>query len=248
VSLVLATIAPGEPEIFAALQGEGLSAGRPSVFVRLSRCNLACRWCDTAYTWRWTGDNRPHTDNVTFDRAAEQVTLTEAEVAARLAALAPRRLVITGGEPLLQAPALVRMLAALDAMAPDFHVEVETNGTIAPPPALVARVDQWNVSPKLAHSGNAADLALPPDRLAAWSAEHRAFFKFVVADPADLAEVAALVALHAIPPTRVFLMPEGRDSQTLRTRERWLADMCLTHGFRLSDRLHIHLSGDTRGT
>ena len=57
--LTLATIEPGKPEIFGALQGEGPSAGRPSVFIRLSRCNLACQWCDTAYTWRFEGDNRP---------------------------------------------------------------------------------------------------------------------------------------------------------------------------------------------
>ena len=243
--LTLAATTPGEPELFASIQGEGASAGRPCVFVRLSRCNLACEWCDTAYTWRFAGDNRPHRDGVDFDRAANQVTLDEAEVAARIAALGGDRLVITGGEPLLQGAALARMVALLPRA---MHVEIETNGTVAPHPALDALVEQYNVSPKLAHSGNATALALPPDRLAAWAADPRAWFKFVIAASSDLDEVDALAAQFGIARERVFLMPEGRDSETIRSRSRWLADICSHRGFRLSDRLHIHLWGDTRGT
>ena len=63
-----------------------------------------------------------------------------------------------------------------------------------------------------------------------------------------MAEAAALVEQHAIPPDKVFLMPEGTDSATIRQREEWLVPLCLDHGFRLSDRLHIHLFGDERGT
>jgi 7-carboxy-7-deazaguanine synthase len=252
VALVLATVTPGEPEIFASLQGEGPSAGRPSLFLRLSRCNLACVWCDTAYTWnfagRAAGETRPHRDGTTYERAANQLTLPEAEVAARLLALPGDRLVVTGGEPLLQAPALARLLALLRAERPGLHVEVETNGTVAPPPALDALVDQYNVSPKLAQSGNPAALALPPERLSHWAAEPRAFFKFVVAGPEDVAEVRALQQRHAIAGERLFLMPEGTGTDVLGERLRWLAPVCLAHGWRLTDRLHIHLYGDTRGT
>jgi 7-carboxy-7-deazaguanine synthase len=235
--LVLATTRPGEPEIFASLQGEGPSAGRPSTFVRLSRCNLACGWCDTAYTWRFDGPGA-------YDRKSNQFTLTEEDTADRIRALGQQRLVVTGGEPLLQAPALARMLALL----PGIRVEIETNGTVAPPPALDALVHQYNVSPKLAHSGNPASLALVPQRLAAFAADPRAFFKFVIASPADLAEVLALQAAHAIPGERLFVMPEGTDSARLRERSRWLSAAAMDHGFRFSDRLHIHLYGDTRGT
>lgn len=242
--LVLATTTPGEPEIFASLQGEGPSAGRPSIFVRLSRCNLACHWCDTAYTWRFTGDNRPHRDDTAYDRAENQLTLEEADIAGRIASLNGNRLVITGGEPLMQGAALARMLESLPAM----HVEIETNGTVAPHPALDARVDQYNVSPKLAHSGNPADLALIPARLTAWAEDPRAFFKFVIATPEDVSEVLALRAEYALPAERIFLMPEGTDSATLRARAKWLSGLCVEHGFRMSDRLHIHLYGDTRGT
>jgi organic radical activating enzyme len=242
--LVLATTIPGKPEIFAALQGEGASAGKPVAFQRRSRCNLACVWCDTAYTWHFEGDDRPHRAGRTFDRMANQVKLPVEQVAERIAALGQSRLVITGGEPFLQAGALADLL---DLM-PDMMVEVETNGTTTAPPRLDVRIDQFNVSPKLAHSGNAADLALPPERLDHYAAEPRAFFKFVIAQPADVEEVLALQRRHAIPGERLFLMPEGTDSETLCKRARWLEPLCLQHGLRFSDRLHIHLHGDTRGT
>ena len=244
MSLILATQAPGEPEIFASVQGEGASAGMPVAFLRLSRCNLACVWCDTPYTWHFDGDEREHRGHTTFDRTANQLTLEPADVAERIAALGQRRLVITGGEPLMQAGKLAEMLEHL----PDMQVEIETNGTVMPPARLDIRVDQYNVSPKLSHSGNAAQLALKPDMLEHWAAEPRAFLKFVVASPADVDEVTTLVERHRVPRQRVFLMPEGTDSGTLRSRMDWLAPLCLETGYRLTDRLHIHLFGDTRGT
>jgi organic radical activating enzyme len=244
MALVLATQAPGEPEIFASVQGEGPSTGRPVAFLRLSRCNLACRWCDTAYTWHFEGDNRPHRSGETFERKANQVSLDEEEVARRVLDLGQKRLVITGGEPLLQAGRLAAMLEHM----PDMRVEIETNGTVRPTARLDIRVDQYNVSPKLAHSGNSADLALPPEMLDLWAGDERAIFKFVLAAPEDIEEVLALARKHAILPDRIWLMPEGTDSATIRERMEWLVPLCLEHGFRLSDRLHIHLFGDTRGT
>ena len=244
MALILATDDEGGPEIFASVQGEGPSMGMPVAFMRLSRCNLACVWCDTAYTWHFQGDERPHRDGVEYDRKANQLSLPEDEVAARIMALGQSRLVITGGEPLLQAPALARLLELL----PDVSVEIETNGTTKAPAPLDIRIDQFNVSPKLAHSGNPADLALIPERLDAYATDPRAWFKFVIAAPADLDEVLALRDRYRFKRDHVFLMPEGTDSATLREREQWLAPLCVEHGFRMSDRLHIHLFGDTRGT
>ncbi len=242
--LTLATTTPGEPELFASLQGEGPSIGRPVAFVRLSRCNLSCTWCDTAYTWRFEGDNRPHRDGLAFDRKANQLVLAEEEVAARIMALGQDRLVITGGEPLLQGAALARMVGLLKGMT----VEIETNGTVAPHPALDPLVAQYNVSPKLPHSVNDPASALLPERLSAWANEPKAWFKFVIAAPEQVEEVLALAAQYGIAHGRIYLMPEGTDSATLRNREAWLAPLALQHGLRLSDRMHIHLYGDTRGT
>lgn len=244
MALILATDDEGGPEIFASVQGEGPSMGMPVAFMRLSRCNLACVWCDTAYTWHFQGDERPHRGGVEYDRKANQLSLPEDEVAARIMALGQSRLVITGGEPLLQAPALARLLELL----PDVSVEIETNGTTKAPAPLDIRIDQFNVSPKLAHSGNPAELALLPERLDAYATDPRAWFKFVIAEPADVDEVLALRDRYRFRPGHVFLMAEGTNSETLREREKWLAPLCVRHGFRLSDRLHIHLFGDTRAT
>jgi 7-carboxy-7-deazaguanine synthase len=244
VPLTLATDDTGGPEIFASLQGEGPSMGRPVAFVRLSRCNLACHWCDTPYTWHFTGDNRPHRGGETYDRKANQITLPVTEVASRIAALGMTRLVITGGEPLLQSGKLAEMLAHL----PDMAVEVETNGTVEPAGSFDIRVDQYNVSPKLAHSGNPADLALPERMLDRWATDPRAVFKFVIAQPSDVDEVLALARKHGIPASRLWLMAEGTDSATLASREKWLAPLCIANGLTLSKRMHIDLFGDTRGT
>jgi len=152
---------------------------------------------------------------------------------------------LTGGEPLLHEDleTVIRVVRR-----PSLHVEIETNGTVAVHPALDPLVEQFNVSPKLAHSGNDATLALVPERLEAWAAEPRAWFKFVVATPADLAEIVALQTRYGIAADHLFVMPEGTASSILRERSRWLAEEALERGWRFTDRLHIHLYGDTRGT
>jgi organic radical activating enzyme len=172
------------------------------------------------------------------------MTLSERLASDRVAALWQVRLVITGGEPMMQAAALAKMLELL----PPMFVEIETNGTVAPHPALDRFVDQYNVSPKLAHSGNPADLALIPERLGHWAREPRAFLKFVIAEPSDIDEVLELAERHSIPQARIWLMPEGTDTEKLHAREQWLGPLCERHGFSLSHRLHIEKFGDTRGT
>ena len=242
--LILATDDTGAPEIFASLQGEGPSMGVPVAFIRLSRCNLACVWCDTPYTWHFKGDEREHRGQITYDRKANQIALSPKDAAAQIADLGQNRLVITGGEPMLQAGALADMLEHL----PDISVEIETNGTAKPPARLDVRVDQFNISPKLSHSGNASDLALMPEVLDHYASDPRAFFKFVVASPQDVDEVRKLQRRYRFKPGHVMLMAEGTTSDVLREREQWLSPLCLELGFRMSDRLHIHLYGDSRGT
>ena len=233
--LKLARLPSGEPEIFASIQGEGVSAGRPSTFVRLSLCNLACTWCDTKYTWDW----------VRYDPAVEIARTQSTEVVERVAALGVENVVITGGEPLMQQDALSDVAEALTSAG--HRIEVETNGTFEPQPSLRCHVAQWNVSPKLANSGNAAQCRLLDAPLHWFAQSEDAWFKFVIDAPADLDEVEALVNNYGVPHGRVVLMPQGTSVDALDKRSGWLAEACVNHGYRFSTRMHILLWGDERG-
>lgn len=222
-------------EIFQSLQGEGVSTGAPCVFVRLAQCNLHCSWCDTKYTWDF--ERYRYEDEV-----REQ---TVAEVAQTVNDSASRRLVLTGGEPLLQQRALKEFFARL---APDIVVEVETNGTIAPEPAALSRVNQWNVSPKLENAGDPLAFRIKPEVLRSLRDTGRAYLKLVVARDADCAEADALVAQLAWPSDRVLFMPQASDRDTLRARSFEVAEAARARSFRFSSRLHLELWGGRRGT
>jgi organic radical activating enzyme len=253
VDLTLSRMESGSelPQIFDTIQGEGRHAGEPSTFVRLSGCNLTCSWCDVPETWRFensAAESAPHDDNRIFRRAAEEMSLDTDAVADIVVAKAPRRLIVTGGEPLLQQGRIVDLIDKVWQRDPSFATEIETNGTIAPKPELAARVGQFNVSPKLENSGNYPKKRDKPRAMEAFVALPQADFKFVISTYHDLEEALSLVDKYDIPPQRVFLMPEGRTAEKIQSGQRQLVDFCIEHGFNLSGRLHIALFGDVRGT
>lgn len=221
-------------EIFDSIQGEGISAGAPSVFIRLATCNLSCTWCDTKYTWDWSQY-----------RYEEEVHWMDVAAVAMRALESPEtHLVVTGGEPLLQDQALVTLLAALPR---DRYVEMETNGTVAPSRALLTRVDQWNVSPKLANSGETPQRRLVPTVLGTLLATGRAWLKLVVEREEDLAEVDALLERLAWPSERVLLMPQAASPEELATRAPLVRSWAEARGVRTSPRLHVERWGGRRG-
>ena len=243
----LARLPDGSPEVFRTLQGEGVSLGCPAVFLRLSLCNLHCTWCDTPFTWNWEGTPWPHQDDRKYRKGDHLVDESVDDIMTLLVAAAREgdRLVITGGEPLLQQDELVTLLSKI----PDLFsgVEIETNSTQKPTPQLDAFVTQYNVSPKLSNSGNDAKLRLDEQALEFFAAKERAFFKFVVLDQKDLTEILDLQNTYQLPGERILLMPEGRTPAALAENRHWIARTCLEHGFRLTDRLHVQLWGDQRG-
>jgi 7-carboxy-7-deazaguanine synthase len=242
----------GGPEIFHTIQGEGASAGCPAVFIRTSRCNLHCIWCDTDHTWNFEGTPWPHEKDTLAGYSKfkkEDVTheISPEQAADHILAHDCDRVVITGGEPLLQEEDVLALIHAVRAKRPGTLFEIETNGTRRPTDPLAKAIDQFNVSPKLANSGMAASLRLKPEALSHLASLPNSWFKFVVTAPRDLEEIEELLGSHAISPAKVILMPEGRDSATLDQRALWLAEICRNKGYRYGERLHVRLWGDKRG-
>lgn len=96
-------------EIFKSIQGESTYAGTICSFVRLSGCNLQCRYCDTVYA---------------FD---EFTILSEDEILSKVQSHGTSIVEITGGEPLLQQDTPSLCEAFLDR---GYRVLVETNGSL----------------------------------------------------------------------------------------------------------------------
>lgn len=96
-------------EIFYSIQGESTHAGRPCAFVRLTGCNLRCRWCDSEYTF--SGGERMSID----------------DIVARVKSFGCDLVEVTGGEPLAQPEAFDLIRRLCDE---GFEVLIETSGSI----------------------------------------------------------------------------------------------------------------------
>ena len=228
-------------EIFYSLQGEGMLAGVPSVFVRLSGCPLRCRWCDTKYAWDFS-----------TGAAYEPSDLIE-----EVGQWSCRHVVITGGEPLI-GPDLTSRVELADLAqrlrARGRHVTIETSG-VAFVPNLAC--DLMSISPKLGNStpnepNQAADherTRLDLNALKALIEAYDCQLKFVVEAPEDIAEIQEL--LRRLPPTaggRILLMPQAATRKELLARAPRVARLCQEAGWRFGPRLQVLLWDGRRGT
>jgi len=235
-------------EHFLSIQGEGRSIGIPSVFLRLSKCNLTCgglhtvqsKELDSGATWRcdtievWI-KGTPYTYEVLYAIFLENGYVDALKWGAHL--------IITGGEPLLHQDDIGAFLTYFNDQAGFFPIiEVETNGTLLPVNALIDRVHYWNVSPKLMNSGMPKERRLLPDVLERFKQLQGCIFKFVVSDLADVQELHFdIVEPLQISPETIYLMA-GADSQNLlNTLEEDVTAMAAKYGYHFSTRLHIQL-------
>lgn len=228
-------------EVFATFQGEGSTIGQPAVFLRLHFCNLRCSWCDTKYTWDNTlPEFWDEPSDWSIVGTTNKINRTWDE---KFQTLSQRRLVITGGEPMLQQKKIVELIEHL----PDWEVEIETNGTVRPLECLVNKC-QFNVSPKLENSGNAKVVRYKPEVLKTYAAIDMAWFKFVVTSPDDFVELDKIVAECKLPTRRIIVMPEGSTQEEVANHAKEILPGLEQRGWRILPRLQLILFGSKRRT
>ncbi|MFF2806341.1 radical SAM protein [Streptomyces sp. NPDC058000] len=208
--------------------------------MRLGGCNLSCRWCDTPYTWDWTGMGN---SGVAYDPRQELRPMAWTDVLRTLLDFEVPLIVVSGGEPLSQQRRLLPLLRELRAAGR--KVEIETNGTVVPRDDLVALGVRFNVSPKLSHSGDPESRRIVPAALRAFAAVPDTAFKFVCRNKSDLDEVASLVDRYGTRP--VWIMPEGQVPTEVGRHLSALGDDVVARGWNLTTRLHVAVWGDRRG-
>jgi len=232
------------------LQGEGSTVGKLCSFIRYTGCHRECSWCDSKQTWK------PGMIETRKMSVQEQVDFLVAGKA--------RRLIITGGEPLLHQdkPYFQELIKAL--FSEGFCFEVETEGTHAPNRFLAMAAHsglQFNCSPKLklAGMGDLSDEYAKklPFYVSATSLSMLyglgAIFKFVVVSADDVVEALAL--LHkAIPDSdtnqlrkRMYIMPEGVTREVQLERMLAVIDLAIEYGVNFSPRLHVLRWNDKKG-
>jgi len=235
--------------IAGTIQGEGVLAGMPSLFLRLAGCNMCCRWknaqqidvtCDTLHAL-----DRTKGHDATPSELIERILRHSGKV---------RHLVITGGEPLMQAEPLREFMQMLRHVAPTFHITVESNGSIFAPD-LLPFVDLWSFSPKLHPTflpTKQITLAEYYEHLNSWLRYVQLpaciQLKFVVGAHSDEQLLLDFLShLHLRATDVVMLMPLGATQEELAASTPIALEMAIRNGFRFAPRLQIMLWGNRVG-
>ncbi|HPR30894.1 MAG TPA: 7-carboxy-7-deazaguanine synthase QueE [Prolixibacteraceae bacterium] len=249
------------------LQGEGKMAGIPVLFVRTSGCNLRCMWnlpngetslCDT-----------PLASFNTRGEKAFPVETVKRTILNNLGKM--NHLVISGGEPFIQAEALSALVSGLKQER-NLHVSVETNGTLFHE-ELCRQIDFFSISPKLGNSlptcekmekygptlpflpGTAKNIRINIKAIQSMIDACKAFpgkdfqLKFVIAKHHELREIEDdfLGRLTGWAPDDVILMPLGSTPEELKQTRMFAIEAAIEQGWRYSPRLQVNYFGGIAG-
>jgi 7-carboxy-7-deazaguanine synthase len=205
-------------EIFYSLQGESLTSGCPTVFIRLTGCPLRCGYCDTDYAFQ----------------GGEWMDLPQ--ILERVAAWASRYVTVTGGEPLAQRNCISLLRALCDA---GYAVSLETSGALpleAVDPRVVKVMDLKTPGSGEAEKNRFENLAAlgPDDQI-----------KFVICDRRDYEWARELIADRQLDSLCELLLSPSHDQQDPTQLAEWILEDRLR--VRLQLQLHKQLWGNERG-
>lgn len=254
---------------FYSIQGEGISSGIPSYFVRLGICNLTC------------GMSRKFTNQLEKDKSLEDGEIFEGDLHKEgkstwtcdstsqwlwrgedkeFQYLIDRwkeqdiykdikngtiRIIWTGGEPTIKGhqEAIVNFHNYWGEQGePTFnsYSEIETNGTVVIEDHLFRLLNQINCSPKLSNSGMTEKQRINPDAIKRIMEHSNYQFKFVISNEEDIKELFRdFVVPFSIPLSNVVCMPGLDDVANFEERTQFVLEMAKKYKFRGLTRLHI---------
>jgi organic radical activating enzyme len=244
-------------EIFGpTIQGEGKKIGTPSVFIRFGRCNFDCNGFGVEYTTpsgvkKFGCDSYYAVDNE-FKKFWTSYETSEAvitEVAKILPVGYKPDIVITGGEPMIYWKNNEFQKLLEYYVIQGFNVTIETNGS------LDMKIDKpyqkeilYSISVKLSNANESYKKRVNFDALKEMiNNGGKSYLKFVVSqnDQNIVEEIKDI--LSNLPKVDVFLMPQGDSNDEIVKNSLYVIELCVKHGFKYSDRLHIRIWDNKRG-
>ena len=229
---------------FRTIQGEGPSAGRPALFLRVQGCSVGCKWCDTKYSWRPEGGTQ-----YDFNQLYKMIDeLPHGTI-----------VVITGGEPLEYAQQLEDFLvpyARRGNTSDPRWFEMETSGYMFEP-NLATQFDQLTISPKIMPSAEVETNRQLSDEITEKWLDYQTQlggitllrWKFVIGSDEDYKVVSQFLLKHKrILSEHIWLMPEGMNPEAMtRCAREVVVPICVERGYSLSLRQHVVMWGARRG-
>ena len=177
-----------DDKIFYTLEGEGEYIGQPSVFMRMSMCNLTCKafaspdspnGCDSFISWSVK-------NKMSFDEIFQY--MEDHNYVEHLRNRAVFKL--TGGEPMVSQKSLLLFVESFVKKYKFLpRIDFETNATIQPDDRWVEEFKAtFTTSPKLTTNGDPEEKTYKPEVLR-WHADHNSGFKFVITSDRDIEEI-----------------------------------------------------------
>jgi organic radical activating enzyme len=244
-------------EIFYSIQGEGLYSGTPSLFIRLGGCNLRCPGFGVTYSidgQTYTScDSFNAVDKKLFSKTWRPYSDTQTllhTIKESIPHNLPCDIVITGGEPLLNAkdPLLIELIEIL--ITQNYRITFETNATqeIDFMTTPIYQECTFALAVKLKNAGEEEKKRINHKALKAFTQNANCFFKFVLNRKSckeGKTEIEAITSPY--PNTPIYCMPLGQTHEKMREHDHAVFEFCIQHNYHYSDRIHIRIFGEKGG-